>query len=164
MNVPRNICARAYGPRECVRASTVSRTQSHPSYLKLGARLGSLFVYVSVLMWTYIRRLYWSARASGLVSFSFSFSLRVALVAIGGRTSLSSFPMGTILHGIYNNNGHGRGRRVDLYLPVRFSFSTTLCPGLFSPLSALFPPLALFVLFPAFTTVSTRCVSPLCCL
>lgn len=31
--------------------------------------------------------------------------------------------MGTIPHGIYNNNGHGRGRRVDLYLPGRFSFS-----------------------------------------
>lgn len=30
--------------------------------------------------------------------------------------------MGTIPHGIYNNNGHGRGRRVDLYLPGRFSF------------------------------------------
>ena len=30
--------------------------------------------------------------------------------------------MGTIPHGIYNNNGHGRGRRVDLYLPARFSF------------------------------------------
>lgn len=42
---------------------------------------------------------------------------------IGGRTGLSSFPMGTIPHGIYNNNGHGRGRRVDLYLPGRFSFS-----------------------------------------
>lgn len=41
---------------------------------------------------------------------------------IGGRTGLSSFPMGTIPHGIYNNNGHGRGRRVDLYLPGRFSF------------------------------------------
>lgn len=58
------------------------------------------------------------------------FSFLVALRAIGGRTSLSSFPMGTIPHGIYNNNGHERGRRVDLYLPVRFSFSSTFdrCP------------------------------------
>lgn len=52
-------------------------------------------------------------------------SLLVVSTAIGGRTSLSSFPMGTIPHGIYNNNGHERGRRVDLYLPVRFSFSST---------------------------------------
>lgn len=43
---------------------------------------------------------YWCAR---FVSF---LSLLVALAGIGGGTSLSSFPMGTIPHGIYNNNGH----------------------------------------------------------
>lgn len=43
---------------------------------------------------------YWCARFVSLLS------LLVALAGIGGRTSLSSFPMGTIPHGIYNNNGH----------------------------------------------------------
>lgn len=43
---------------------------------------------------------YWYARFVSLLS------LLVALAGIGGRTSLSSFPMGTIPHGIYNNNGH----------------------------------------------------------
>lgn len=74
-------------------------------------------------------------------------SSRRALATIGGRTSLSSFPMGTIPHGIYNNNGHERGRRVDLYLPVRFSFSSTpdrvapffLFPFTFSSYFSTFP-------------------------
>lgn len=102
-------------------------------------------------------------------------SLLVVSTAIGGRTSLSSFPMGTIPHGIYNNNGHERGRRVDLYLPVRFSFSSTFhrrsflsyCPpsSLLSPLVFLrsflrsVSPLSSYFLLlftpPAFTHPST---------
>lgn len=75
--------------------------------------------------WTYIRGCVGALGLSLSLYLFFSLLLLVALRAIGGRTSLSSFPMGTIPHGIYNNNGHERGRRVDLYLPVRFSFSST---------------------------------------
>jgi len=59
--------------------------------------------------------------------------------------------MGTIPHGIYNNNGHERGRRVDLYLPVfRFLFffsSIFLIPSpSFLPYCPPPPPLYLFLL------------------
>jgi len=67
--------------------------------------------------------LVWARTVCLSLSFTlFLLSFFVVSTAIGGRTSLSSFPMGTIPHGIYNNNGHERGRRVDLYLPVGFSF------------------------------------------
>lgn len=100
--------------RSCVRCACVNACiVASYSHVRLTWNLCSVDLYVCmyVCMHAFLcvcvcvdlhTRVYRCALAR-FVSF---LSLLVALAAIGGRTSLSSFPMGTIPHGIYNNNGH----------------------------------------------------------
>jgi hypothetical protein len=85
------------------RARARIHTVVRPFYLKLGAvkPVAVAWLRRCVDLHTQVHR------CARFISISFcllppcsSYSL-----AIGGRTSLSSFPMGTIPHGIYNNNG-----------------------------------------------------------